>query len=99
MERAIFFEMKEECKVSCVEIIVCSIVVQQGTNILIFYIFEYGAEYGAECSAESSAKKYFILGNSILYPSLTGFSTFGNHMLMIHSQLPMKYQLIMSFNT
>ena len=33
-----------------------SIVVQKGTNILIFYIFEYGAEYGAECSAESGAK-------------------------------------------
>ena len=33
-----------------------SIVVQKGTNILIFYIFEYGAEYGAECSAESDAK-------------------------------------------
>ena len=33
-----------------------SIVPQKGTNILIFYIFEYGAEYGAECSAESGAK-------------------------------------------
>ena len=33
-----------------------SIVVQKGTNILIFYIFEYGAEYDAECSAESDAK-------------------------------------------
>ena len=33
-----------------------SIVCQKVTNILIFYIFEYGAEYGAECSAESDAK-------------------------------------------
>ena len=31
-------------------------VAQKGTNILIFYIFEYAAEYGAECSAESRAK-------------------------------------------
>ena len=46
-----FFKIKEECKVSCVKI-----VTQKGTNILIFYIFEYGAEYGAECSAESGAK-------------------------------------------
>ena len=57
MESSIFFEMKEECKIPCVKIIVWSIVVQEGTNILIFYIFEYGAENG---SAESGAKKYFI---------------------------------------
>ena len=33
-----------------------SIVAQGGTNLLIFYVFEYHAEYGAECSAESGAK-------------------------------------------
>ena len=33
-----------------------SIVAQKGTNILIFYIFIYGAEYGAEFSAESGVK-------------------------------------------
>ena len=48
--------MKEECKVSCVKETVWSIAVQEGTNILTFYIFEYGAE----CSAESGGKKYFI---------------------------------------
>ena len=53
--------MKEECNVSCVKIIVWSIVVQECTNILIFYIFEYGAEYGAECSSVSGGKKYFML--------------------------------------
>ena len=37
----------------CVKLILWSIVAQEGTNILIFYIFEYGAEYGAECSTES----------------------------------------------
>ena len=44
----------------CVKLIVWSIVAQEGTNAIIFYIFEYGAEYGAESSAESSAKYYFI---------------------------------------
>ena len=39
--------MKEESEVSCVKIIVWLIAVQEGTNILTFYIFEYGAE----CSA------------------------------------------------
>ena len=48
--------MNEECEVFCVKLILCSIVAQKGTNILIFYIFEHGAEYGAECSAESGAK-------------------------------------------
>ena len=52
--------MKERCKVSCVKVTVWSIVFQEGTNTVIFYIFEYGAEYGAgygaECSAESGAK-------------------------------------------
>ena len=43
-----------------IKIIVRSIVFQEGTDRLIFYIFEYGAEYGAECSAESGAKQYFI---------------------------------------
>ena len=61
MERAnFFFEIKEGCKVSCGKIFLWSIVAQKGTNILIFYIFEYGAEYGAECRVESSAKEYFI---------------------------------------
>ena len=55
-EHKIFLEMKEECEVFCVKLILWSIVAQKGTNILIFYIFEYGAEYGAECSAESGAK-------------------------------------------
>ena len=35
-------------------------VIQEGTNTLLFYIFEYGAEYSAEYSAESGAKWYFI---------------------------------------
>ena len=52
--------MREECKLSCVKIIVWSMVVQEGTNIIIFYIFEYGAEYGGECCAESGAEYYFI---------------------------------------
>ena len=41
---------------SCVKIIAWLIVVQEGTNILVFHIFEYCAEYGAECSAECGAK-------------------------------------------
>ena len=57
MESTIFFlEMKEECEVFFVKLIFCSVVAQKGINILIFYIFEYGAEHGAECNAESSAK-------------------------------------------
>ena len=51
-----FFEMKEKCKVSYVKLAVWSIVAPKDTNILIFYIFEYGAEYGAERSAESGVK-------------------------------------------
>ena len=51
-----FFEMKEECEVFCVKLILWSIVAQKGANIQFFYIFEYGAEYDAECSAESGAK-------------------------------------------
>ena len=51
-----FFEMKEECKVCCVKIFAWSIVVKEGTNTIIFYIFEHGAEYGAEYSAGSGAK-------------------------------------------
>ena len=50
------FEMKEECNGSCLKIILWSVVVQEVTNILIFYIFEYDAEYRAEFSAESGAK-------------------------------------------
>ena len=60
LESAIFFEIKEECNMFCVKLIVWSIVAQEGTNIIIFHIYEYGAEYGAECSAESGAKQYFI---------------------------------------
>ena len=55
-EHNFFLGMKDECKVFCVKLVLWSIVAQKGTNILIFYIFEYGAEYGAECSAESGAK-------------------------------------------
>ena len=44
--------MKKRCKVSAVKMIAWSVVVQKGTNTVIFYIFEYGAE----CSAESGAK-------------------------------------------
>ena len=51
-----FFKMKKKYKVFCVKLVLWSIVAQKGTNILIFYIFEYGAEYGAQCSAESGAK-------------------------------------------
>ena len=43
-----FYEMKEECKMSCVKLFVWSIVAQKNTKILIFYIFEYGAESGAK---------------------------------------------------
>ena len=55
-EHTFFMEMKDECELFCVKLILWSIVPQKGTNILIFHIFEYGAEYGAECSAESGAK-------------------------------------------
>ena len=55
-----YFDMKEKCKVSCVKLVVWSVVAQKGSNMLIFYIFEDGAEYGAECSAESGVKYYFI---------------------------------------
>ena len=55
-EHKFFFEMKGECKVFCVKLILWSIVAQKSTSILIFYIFVYAAEYGAECSAESCAK-------------------------------------------
>ena len=51
-----FLEMKEECKVFCVKLVLWSIVAQKGTHIQIFYIFESGAVYGAECSSESGAK-------------------------------------------
>ena len=52
----VIFEMKKECKVFCVKLVLWSIVAQKGTSILILHIFEYGAEYGAECNAESGAK-------------------------------------------
>ena len=48
--------MKEKCEVLCVKLILWSIIAQKGANILIFYIFEYGAEYGAECSTEYGAE-------------------------------------------
>ena len=51
-----FLEIKEECKVFCIKLILWSIVAQIGTNILIFYIFVSGAESSTECSAESGAK-------------------------------------------
>ena len=54
MKSTIFFG--NECEVFCVKLILWSIIAQKGTNLLIFYIFEYGAEYDAECSAESGAK-------------------------------------------
>ena len=55
-EHTFFLEMKEECDVFCVKLILWSIVAQKGTIYYFFYIFEYAAEYGAECSAESGAK-------------------------------------------
>ena len=61
MESAIFSEMEEECKVSCVKLVVWSTVAQRGTKVLIFYVFEYEAEYGAECSVKSDAKQYFMI--------------------------------------
>ena len=51
-----FLEMKEECKVFCGKLVFWSILIQKGTNILIFHIFKSGAEYCIECSAESGAK-------------------------------------------
>ena len=68
MENAFCLKMKGECKVSCVKSVVWSIVAQKDTNILIFYIFEYGAEFGAECSAKSGAKQYFMEN---IHPALT----------------------------
>ena len=35
-ERELLFEMKEVCKVTCVKILLWSIVAQKGTNILFF---------------------------------------------------------------
>ena len=55
-EHTVSLEIKEECEMVCVKLILWSIVPRKGTNILIFYIFEYGAEYGAKCSGESGAK-------------------------------------------
>ena len=49
IDSATFFEVKVECRVSCVKLVVWSIVAQKGTDILIFYIFQYDAEYGSEC--------------------------------------------------
>ena len=44
--------MKEECKVSCIKIIALSIIVKEGPNTLIFFVFELGAECSAECGAK-----------------------------------------------
>ena len=44
----------------CVKIIPRLVVAQEGTNTLIFYVFEYDAENGTEYSAESDAKQYFV---------------------------------------
>ena len=55
-EHKFFLEIKEQCEVFCVKLILRSTVAQKVTNILISYIFECGAEYDAECSAESGAK-------------------------------------------
>ena len=52
MKHKLIFEIKEECKVSCVKIFLWSAVAQKGTNILFFYIFQYGAEYSAEFGAK-----------------------------------------------
>ena len=46
---------------SCVKITEWSKVVEEGTNTLIFYIFEYVSESGAECNAESGAFVKLIL--------------------------------------
>ena len=51
---------------SCVKIFLWSIVAQKGTNIVIFYIFEYGAEYGVECSAKSGAYCFIFRSQDIL---------------------------------
>ena len=51
-EHKFFLEIKEECKVFCVKLILWSIVAQIGTNMLSFYISEYGAEFGAESGAK-----------------------------------------------
>ena len=48
MKSAFLFLMKEECKMFRVNLIMWSIVAQENTNILFFYIFEYGAESGAK---------------------------------------------------
>ena len=48
MKSAFLFLMKEECKMFRVNLIMWSIVAQESTNILFFYIFEYGAETGAK---------------------------------------------------
>ena len=47
-----FLEMKEECKVFCIKLVLWSILSHKGTNIPIFYIFESVVEYGAEFGAK-----------------------------------------------
>ena len=51
-----FFEMETECKMSRVKLVVWSTSAQKGTNIVVFYHFEYGVEYGGEYNVESAAK-------------------------------------------
>ena len=48
----IIFEMKKGCKVSYVKIIGWLMVVKECINILIFYVFKYGAECGTESNAK-----------------------------------------------
>ena len=68
MESAGFFKITEDSKVSCVKIIVWSIFVQEGTNILIFYIFDYGAEYEwqIDCLGASYIRNKVISKNLLL---------------------------------
>ena len=51
-EHNMFLEMKEECKVFCIKLVLWSILSHKGTNILVFYIFESVVEYGAESGAK-----------------------------------------------
>ena len=41
---------------SRVKLVVWSTSAQKGTNIVVFYHFEYGVEYGGEYNVESAAK-------------------------------------------
>ena len=52
----LFLVMKDECKVSCVNLIAWIIVAKEDKNILISSVFEYGTESKAECSARKTTK-------------------------------------------